>query len=124
MTFPAQPLRRPVRALMLAVLTALAVPLALAGGAALPTRAIVLGIVMGVLVGGVARTGLWLAGGPIGAERANSLAVTSGFVAGVAMEVLGAVAVLAGPVVLAAIPILTGGGVLTWWVRREPRGLA
>lgn len=114
-------LRRSLRALFTAVAVALAAPIVLAAGAALPWRALIAGIVLGVFVGAVARTGMWLVAAPP-VDRANALAVASGLTAGAAALLLGLLALLAGPVVLVAVPLFTGLGVLTWWVLRgEPR---
>ncbi|OLM11230.1 hypothetical protein Ae717Ps2_5237c [Pseudonocardia sp. Ae717_Ps2] len=118
MTPPVPPLRRSLRALLFAVLTALAIPVALAAGAALPLAAVVAGIVLAVVVAGVARTLSWVAGEPIG-ERATVLAVASGLGAGIAAITLGVVAVFAGPAVLVLVPLLTGAGMVTWWVARR-----
>lgn len=112
------PLRQSLRVLSLAVGVALAVPVALAAGAALPGRAVVAGVVLGIFVGAVARTGMWVAGTP-SAERAGVLAVASGLVAGGGALGLGLLALVAGPAVLAAVPLLTGAGVVVWWVRRD-----
>ncbi|GAA4995861.1 hypothetical protein WHI96_00435 [Pseudonocardia tropica] len=117
MTPPVPPLWRSLRALLSAVLTTLAIPVALAAGAALPPAAVVVGIVLAVVVAGVARTLCWVAGGPIG-ERATALAVAGGLGAGGAAIALGVVAVVAGPAVLVLVPLLTGAGVATWWVAR------
>ncbi len=118
MTPPVPPLRRSLHALLSAVLTALAIPVVLAAGAALPPAAVVVGIVLAVVVAGVARTLSWVAGEPVG-ERATALAVTSGLGAGTAAIALGVVAVFAGPAVLVLVPLLTGAGVATWWVARR-----
>ncbi|MEJ8281752.1 hypothetical protein [Pseudonocardia spirodelae] len=118
------PLRRSLRVLLSAVLTGLAIPIVLAAGAALPTAAVVAGIVLAVFVAGVARTLSWVAGEPVG-ERATALAVSSGLGAGVALIGLGVAAVFAGPAVLVLVPLLTAAGAGAWWVgRREtPRAL-
>lgn len=118
MTPPIPPLRRSLRALLSAVLTALAIPVALAAGAALPPAAVIAGIALAVVVAGVARTLSWVAGEPIG-ERATVLAVASGLGAGIAAITLGVVAVFAGPAVLVLVPLLTGAGIVTWWVARR-----
>ncbi|MFP5069204.1 hypothetical protein ACLFMI_06015 [Pseudonocardia nantongensis] len=111
------PLTRSLRTLLYAVLTALAVPVALAAGAALPTRAILAGVMLAVFVGAVARTLSWVAGRP--SDRATALAVASGLGSGVAAVVLALLAVLAGPAVLVAIPLLTAAGVVLWWIGRR-----
>lgn len=113
MNTPVPPVRRSVRALSSAVLTVLAVPLALAAGAALPTAAIVVGIVLAVFAGLLVRTLAWVAGEP-GGQAATVLALGSGLGTGIAAVAIGALAVLAGPVVLVVIPALTGLGVLAW----------
>ncbi|ANY06838.1 hypothetical protein [Pseudonocardia sp. HH130630-07] len=115
MNTPVPPVRRSVRALLSAVLTALAIPLVLAAGAALPTTAIVAGIVLAVFVGSVVRTLAWVAGTPGGAA-ATVLALHAALGAGAAVVVLGVLAVLAGPVALLAIPLFTAVGVAAWWV--------
>lgn len=124
MSFFAAPLRQSLRALSLAVAVAFAVPVALAAGAALPGRAIVAGVALGVFVGAVARTGMWVAGTP-SAERANALAVASGLAAGVVALTLGLLALAAGPAVLVAPPLCTGAALALWWVVRDaPRRCA
>lgn len=107
-----------MRALLSAVLTALAVPIVLAAGAALPVAAIVGGVVLAVFVGLVARTLSWVAGEPAG-RAATVLALNAGLGAGAAAVALGVLAVLAGPVVLVLIPLVTGLGVAAWWVGRD-----
>ncbi|WP_224387534.1 hypothetical protein [Pseudonocardia sp. ICBG1293] len=124
MTPPVPPLRRSLHALLSAVLTALAIPVVLAAGAALPPAAVVAGIVLALFVAGVARTLSWVAGEPVG-ERATALAVASGLGAGTTAVTLGVVAVFAGPAVLVLVPLLTAAGIGAWWVSRGdvPRAL-
>ena len=117
MSTPVPPLRRSLRVLLYAVLTALAIPIALAAGAALPSAAIVAGMVLAVFVGAVVRTLSWVAGEPVG-DRATAVAVASGLGAGAAAVVLGVVAVLAGPASLLVVPVVTIAGVAIWWVGR------
>jgi hypothetical protein len=118
---PVPPVRRSVRALLSAVLTALAIPIALAAGAALPGPAIVVCVVLAVFVGLVARTLSWVAGEP-GGQAATVLALSAGLGAGIAVVVLGVLAVLAGPVVLVVIPLVTAFAVVGWWVVRGAAG--
>lgn len=117
------PLRRSLRALLSAVVVGLAIPIALAAGAALPTATIVIGTLLGTLVGVVARTGMWLVGEP-DADRANGLAVTAGLGAGSATLALDVFALLAGPVALVVVPLLTAAGVAVWWIGDHPRSCA
>jgi hypothetical protein len=117
------PVRRSARALLSAVLTALAIPLALAAGAALPGRAIVGCVALAVFVGLVARTLSWVAGEP-GGRAATVLALSAGLRAGIAVVVLGVLAVLAGPVVLVLIPLVTAFGAVGWWIVRADTGPA
>lgn len=110
------PLRRSLRTLLVAVVTAPAVPVALAAGAALPPRAILAGVMLAVFVGAVVRTLSWVVGRS--GDGATALAVTSGLGSGVAAVALALLAVLAGPAVLVAIPLLTAAGVVVWWIGR------
>ncbi|MBP2364966.1 hypothetical protein [Pseudonocardia parietis] len=117
MSTPVPPLMRSLRALLTAVVTALAIPVVLAAGAALPPGAVLAGVVLAVFVGAVVRTLSWVAAEPTG-DRANSLAITSGLGAGAAAVGLSVFAVLAGPVVLVLIPLVTAAGAGAWWIGR------
>lgn len=117
MSTPVPPPMRSLRVLLSAVLTALSIPVVLAAGAALPPGAVLAGAALAIFVGAVVRTLSWVADEPTG-DRATALAVTSGLGAGAAAVILSVFAVLAGPVALVLVPLVTAAGVTTWWVGR------